>query len=187
MINRFTEYRTCTKCGRTLPKTVEFFSKHHGHKDGLSSQCKECKNERNRLYKKKNIELIKLDNKEYYQENLKEIRERHRIYQHHYRAKEFSCIGSYTPLEWNDCLEFFSFRCAYTGELLNENNLTADHIIALSNMGTNYIWNICPSVNYANFSKADNEIEEWYRKQSNFSEKRLQKIYSWIEYAKFMY
>lgn len=33
--------KTCTKCGETKPATVEFF---HRHRDGLTGQCKRCKN-----------------------------------------------------------------------------------------------------------------------------------------------
>src|SRR6266567_4724163 len=35
--------KLCTKCGRELPATAEFFHLHKIHRDGLSSQCKECR------------------------------------------------------------------------------------------------------------------------------------------------
>ncbi len=36
--------KICTKCGRELPATKEYFYKNKGGKYGLDSKCKECKN-----------------------------------------------------------------------------------------------------------------------------------------------
>lgn len=103
------------------------------------------------------------------------------------KALDFLNGGSYTPEELRDCLSYFNNRCAYTGEILNNGNMNLDHITPLSKEGTSYIWNICPSIDYANFSKGNKELEEWYRIHPYFSEVRLNKIYKWIEYAKFMF
>ena len=46
-------YRTCTKCKRTLPATLEFFSKEKGGKFGLRSRCLECRRKEGREYKKR--------------------------------------------------------------------------------------------------------------------------------------
>lgn len=35
--------KRCTKCGKDLPATPEYFYRDRSHADGLSSQCKECK------------------------------------------------------------------------------------------------------------------------------------------------
>lgn len=35
------EYKTCTKCGKTLPETTEYF---HRYKNRLYAWCKTCKN-----------------------------------------------------------------------------------------------------------------------------------------------
>lgn len=95
--------------------------------------------------------------------------------------------GSYTPEQWEECLLYFDNRCAYTGELLKSDNIHVEHIKPISKEGTSYIWNICPSIGYANLSKNDNGMNDWFRKQTYFSEKRLEKIYAWVEYAKFLY
>lgn len=140
----------------------------------------------------------------YYEENRDIINKKHIEYNREYiktpygkaldgakrhkkRALRFSSEGTYTPKQWQECLEFFGNKCAYTGEILNSENINIEHIKPLSKGGTNYIWNICPSIYYANLSKGNNDFEEWYKDQKYYSEERLQKIYDWIEYAKFMF
>lgn len=44
--------RTCTKCGRTLPATAEFFDRARNFKFGLNSRCKVCRYEYNRVHAK---------------------------------------------------------------------------------------------------------------------------------------
>jgi hypothetical protein len=41
--------KTCTKCGKEKPATLEFFHRANVHKDGLQYECKECR----RKYAKK--------------------------------------------------------------------------------------------------------------------------------------
>ena len=40
--------KVCTACGRTLPATEEYFHKHKNGKYGLTAQCRECNNNKNR-------------------------------------------------------------------------------------------------------------------------------------------
>lgn len=198
------EYKICTKCGDKLPATIEYFSNHRSHKDSLSSQCKKCKNESTRQYKKDNHNIIKEQNKNYYQNNIDGVRAKHKNYQklcrsttdgkeilkiskYKCKALDFLNEGVYTLEQWKECLYFFENRCAYTGKLLDSNNMNVEHIIPLSKDGTSFIWNICPSIDYANFSKGNKVMEVWYREQTYFSKERLLKIYAWVEYAKFMY
>lgn len=103
------------------------------------------------------------------------------------RALDWLNGGSYTQNQWKDCLDFFNNRCAYTGDILTQVNIHCDHIVPVSKDGTSFIWNMCPSVDYANLSKNNKDLEEWYKEQPYFSKERLEKIYSWIDYAKFMY
>lgn len=55
-----------------------------------------------------------------------------------------------------------------------------DHIVALKNGGTNYIWNIVPCNHSPNESKGTKDMESWFRQQEYFSEERLNRIYEWI-------
>lgn len=79
-----TKSKTCTKCGKTLPATVEFFHKAKLGKYGLSAICKECvkiyyaKNRKRFLKKSKkylleNQDKIQQYKKEYYKKNKAEL------------------------------------------------------------------------------------------------------------------
>jgi len=168
---------------------------------------------RDRIYYRKNLERIKIKNKNYYEENKDKCRElkakwrkenidRYRKYcREYYNKTKFirkekikiqwnnrrvlvkNCEGNYTIEQWEKCLEFFEYKCAYSGKELADKE-TIDHIIPLSKSGTNYIWNLCPCSGSCNSSKRNFELEDWYRKQEYFSQERLNKIYKWIEYAK---
>ena len=87
--------------------------------------------------------------------------------------------GNFTTEEVANLLVFFDNKCAYTGEPL-EKSYHLDHVVAISNGGSNYIWNIVPSNQLPNLSKGTHDMEGWYRRQPYFSEDRLQKIYDWI-------
>lgn len=40
------EVRECTRCGRVLPATTEFFKRAEGTRSGLSGCCRQCTNDR---------------------------------------------------------------------------------------------------------------------------------------------
>ena len=80
-------------------------------------------------------------------------------------------------------MSFFDFRCAYSGETLSKNNRSIDHIVPLNSNGDNMIWNCVPMLRSLNSRKQDKDMEKWYREQSFYNPKRLQKIYEWQEYA----
>ena len=89
-------------------------------------------------------------------------------------------VGNFLLMIYFLCLIFFDNKCAYTGEPL-EDKYHLDHVIAIKNGGSNYIYNIIPCNKLANLSKHTRDMEEWFREQTYFSEERLQKIYEWME------
>ena len=103
-------------------------------------------------------------------------------YVHKRRALELGNGGSYTKAQWLDTLEYFDYKCAYTGECI-KHSCHVEHIVPISKGGTSYIWNLVPSTASANLSKQNRDMEEWYREQEYFCEERLNKIY---EYQKYM-
>ena len=146
---------------------------------------------------KKNYRLSRLDffldyNRQYYQTNREYFSEWRKseagklssIRSHEKRRCLLqSAEGEFTTEDVARLLLFFDNKCAYTGEPL-EKSYHLDHVLAINNGGTNYIWNIVPSNPFPNLSKGTQDMESWYRKQSYFSEDRLQKIYDWIESQK---
>ena len=84
-------------------------------------------------------------------------------------------------------MEFFDWKCAYSGVVLSKNNRSVDHITSLNKGGEHEIWNCVPMLINYNSSKQNKDMFEWYIEQDFFSEERLNKIYEWIEYAKNKY
>lgn len=60
-----TKIKACTKCGKVLPATNEFFVKNKEGKYGLHSQCKKCQAK----YYEENAEKFKKNSRQYYREN----------------------------------------------------------------------------------------------------------------------
>jgi len=51
--------KVCTKCGKELPATKEYFNANKNRKYGLSSYCKVCKKIYNKKHREENKEKIK--------------------------------------------------------------------------------------------------------------------------------
>lgn len=89
-----TQTKTCRKCGKELPATLEFFYKNSGGKYGLTPRCKPCVDEDNQIaYQKRmanNREKVLAQNnarsKKHYHANLEAMRDKHRNDQARRRA-----------------------------------------------------------------------------------------------------
>ena len=219
-------FKTCTKCGETLPATTEYFYKHNSCKYGLRSVCKKCIAERGKQYRENNKEKELKRHKQYYENNKEKIAERSKQHykdnkdkiaerskqyrennkdkikkqQKQYystpqgqvvafnrscrrRTKEQNQGNGITSEQWLECMKFFNWKCAYSGQVLSKDTRSLDHIIPLNNGGKHEIWNLVPMYKPYNSSKHDKDMEEWYKQQDFYSEERLQKIYEWQEYA----
>ena len=161
---------------------------------------------RHARYYQEHAEELRQKAKVYQQEHLEEVRAKKRLYvathkeqrkrwlqsesgklsakrSAHKRRVLLEGHGDFTSDEVFDALEFFEYKCAYTGESLEE-KYHLDHIVPIVKGGFNYIWNIVPSNPGPNLSKHASDMEEWFRQQPYFSEERLQKIYEWINLQK---
>ena len=194
------ELKRCTKCGENKPNTNEYFAFSNKSKGILRPSCKVCDKkyrennkdsltEYHKKYRENNKGKIKESWKKYYENNkdkIKEYRENNKDkikgYTHKRRALKLGNGGSYTKSQWLDTLEYFDYKCAYTGECI-KHSCHVEHIVPISKGGTSYIWNLVPSTASANLSKQNRDMEEWYREQEYFCEERLNKIY---EYQKYM-
>lgn len=83
--------KVCYQCKRELPATTEYFYKNKGHKDGLSSMCKECQHEydvaRKEQRKEYHLQRYAMPEVQEYHRNynkihytLPETKEYHRLY-----------------------------------------------------------------------------------------------------------
>ena len=140
---------------------------------------RERRNELNKQWREANPEYNKQWN-----ENNRELRKKAN---HKRRALKAQNGGEYTLEQWQECLEFFDYKCAYSGAELNKDNTNIEHIIPISKGGTSNITNIVPALDSVNFSKNASDMLEWYKKQPYYSEERLNKILDWIEYASIKY
>lgn len=203
--------KICNTCGDM--KSFDSFSKKKSGKYGFNSQCKVCKceydkkkynknkdcyKESNKKYRHSNKSKISNKDRVYYENNKNKIKERRKIYyqnnkeyfiekSRYRRVLEQESKGNFTEKEFvKYSLDFFGWKCAYSGlDIRNDkSNCHRDHIIPISKCGDNGIWNIVPSLDYINLSKSDANMEEWYRKQDYFTEKRLNKIYEYINTMK---
>ena len=165
---------------------AEYQKQYYSENKEYHKQYREAHKEEIKEYKKQYYD----EHKEYYKEYYKEYRKTEqgklviRKVNHNRRAKLNKAEGTYTNEQWIEMMQYFDYKCAYSGEELIEGvNYSIDHILAFENGGNNYIWNLCPMVKSYNSSKKDSLILEWYEQQPYYSEERLIKIYEWVEYA----
>ncbi len=186
--------KVCTKCGEILVANSMNFRKSKNGKFGLTSRCKRCDKEYFKEYYENNKEEIKEYKKEYYEDNKEEIKEKNKEYYENNphivfnsgvrrRVREENQGNGITKEQWLDMMKFFDFKCAYSGEKLNKDNRSTDHIVALNNGGDNEVWNCVPMLRNLNSSKNTNDMLEWYMQQEFFDINRLRKIFEWCDYA----
>lgn len=94
----------------------------------------------------------------------------------HCQANRNKAKGKYTTAEWIECLEMFKYECAYCG---SKDNLTLDHIVAVSKGGYNFIFNIVPACATCNSSKQATDVVQWYSSKTFYSNDKLIKIHKW--------
>jgi len=93
------------------------------------------------------------------------------------RSLKKAVIATLTLSDWQECLEYFDHKDAYTG--LPMKIVSQDHAIPLSQGGSYARSNVVPCEMAINSSKNDNDIFEWYKQQPFFSPTRLRKILKW--------
>ena len=162
--------------------SIEYRKNHKEEAREISRKWRINNKEKVLSYKKKYKypEIQKKSQRKYYENNKQYFKNA----KHKRRALKMLNGGSYTEQQWKECIKFFNNKCAYTGDILTSENIQIEHIVPISKGGSNNIWNIVPAIGYANSSKRNYDLEEWYRAQKYFLEERLKKIYEWIEFSK---
>ena len=191
--------KVCSKCGRVLP--LEQFSKRIASKDGLNSKCRECDRQMVKQYYEEHKEERQQYQQQYQQQYDQEHKEEKQQYMQQYRQTPQGQVVTFnycakrrkrkktqgdgiTKEQWLEMMQFFDFKCAYSGILVNtKNNRSIDHITPLARGGEHEVWNCVPMDKSLNRSKKDKDIMEWYTAQDFYDEERLDKILEWQQYA----
>jgi len=161
--------RKCTECGSSGP-----FHRDKRIKDGLTSRCKKCLNEKNRnnYYQNKQAYIDRAGtwrasnrdkarkcganwrrkNPEYFNEWRAKNPELTQMYSERRRAREALAEGRYTASEWKALCAEYDYKCVKCGRQVP---LTVDHVIPLSKGGRNSIDNIQPLCLPCNSGKKD--------------------------------
>lgn len=78
--------KTCTKCDGVFPATTKFFHKCPSKKDGFRCRCKTCTNKDGRVYKNNHREEIKIQTRQYRQDNPEKVAAQQKAYRDRIRA-----------------------------------------------------------------------------------------------------
>ena len=192
-------YKRCSFCENFFPNNDEYFYYEEGR---LKLWCKSCCNKRARENYRKRLsvdpeyreKLCEISSK-YYKKNKDKVDVRIGKYKKTEKYREIASvcanrrksfsknlISTFTALDWKMCKQSFGGKCAYCGE---EEFLTQDHFVAVSNGGEYAKGNIIPACTSCNCSKQDKQFADWYPKQSFYSEERRDNILSFLGYNKY--
>lgn len=190
MSNDTPQQKRCTKCGRELPATTEFFYSNRGGKFGLYSRCKQCRNEVSRQWGKDHPDKRAIYSKNWINnhrpqknalkrasyhrhknEQREEIRARNRAsYKRHpenakaskarRKAKLYNAGGHFTAKDVRRIGELQNWRCWWCGKKCR-NKYHIDHRVPLSKGGTNWPDNLVITCSFCNLSKGNKLPEEW--------------------------
>ncbi len=168
--------KLCKKCGKW--RHTDEYSLNHDHWDNLSHICKNCSRYLNRKRYHENKERYRRSNREWYRKNREKVlrygREwyhknrkrkleqgkqwyrnnpaKSRVIWHRYKTRKLNADGDFTSEEWEAILRHYcpDGRCLACGK---KRKLTNDHVIPLSQGGSNYIANIQPLCQSCNSRK----------------------------------
>lgn len=195
-------HKRCSICKEWIKCNKEYFYKNSKNKsDGFYPYCKSCSVEKSKKWNKDNNEKTLTYQKK--RNDLQQNREKRRLSEKRRReqglVKEWWVNNKYrnkkymvnhtnhkiTQEEWEACLDYFDWSCAYCGYLydvhleIEGQQLHKDHI---NHNGHDYIDNCAPACRTCNTSKHDKEFNEWYNENNpSYKEERLSKIIHWLE------
>lgn len=206
-------HKICSDCQDWLPMNDDYFytNKANGM-DGYNPYCKKCTVIRSKKYQEDHPEQTKSyyknryrEKEQYYKDNsrrwIEENKERskelQKIWQqeHPDKVKEYNQDWNQrkkhniSKLEWENCKNYFNYRCAYCGLKIEEHwvkfkgelILGDFHKEHVDDFGANDLSNCVPSCKSCNTSKRTYELFEWYDDANPvFLIERLEKIIKWL-------
>ena len=188
-------YGRCKKCGKQYNQ--ENKEKKQQYNKQYYQENKEQRLQYQNQYYQDNSEKRQQYDKQYYQEHKLEKQQHQQQYNQtpqgqivrfngyaKRRKREEAQGNGITKEQWLEMMQFFDWKCAYSGVSLSiKKNRSIDHIIPLVKGGEHEVWNCVPMDKRLNKSKQDKDIMEWYTAQDFYSKERLDKILAWQQYA----
>jgi hypothetical protein len=138
--------------------------------------------ETNRAWKGQNLGRVKELRQKWRRLNADRDREYGRKRRCIKRAGRKIALQPLTMEQRDDRFTIWKYRCAFCGvsathpRNARQMRLTVEHVLALANGGLDEAGNVAPACAACNSSKRDRSVEEWYRRQTFFTEARWRKI-----------
>jgi hypothetical protein len=168
--------------------------------------CKECTSNKFKKWSKDNIERKRKNNSNYEKTPKGIENRRNRVKSYNDRGKRKEWLENnkdkqyeynkkhrnhdITDNEWENCKNYFNYRCAYCGLAIEEhfivyrgNTQLGDfHREHVDDDGANDLSNCIPSCKPCNVQKHTFDFELWYLERcSGYSEERYLKIMKWLD------
>lgn len=156
--------KTCIYCNEELTSETAYRNKYTS--TGLHNTCKRCSGSASSTWSKNHPDKRKL-------------------YKHNRRTKELHMVSTLTNEEWNKCLEYFDYKCAYCSR---ERKLQVEHVVPVANPkcpGT-VAENVVPACRSCNSSKNSHNVYLWLCKKYGVQRAVLvyNRIIAYLSYAK---
>jgi len=205
--------KVCSICN--IKKSLNDFYKQNKHSEKKGNyiyynpECKECTKKKARKWAIENPERKRASVKKnrhtentimYHREKSKRWRENGKRKQWEEKNKDrligyayfsrMNKIHNITANEWENCKNYFNYRCAYCGLPIEEHYIIRKGITKLGDFhkehvdhnGENDLSNCIPSCKICNSTKHIFEFEEWYNdKNEIYSIERYEKIIKWLK------
>ena len=147
---------------------------------------KERESIRNKKYRENNIEKVRattikwqINNKDKIKIYYNNHKENYVIYTQNRNAKIKKLGNNLSKEQWDKIKNDFDNKCAYCG---NENRLTVEHFIPVTENGELSVNNIIPVCQSCNSSKCNTNFFIWYPKYKFYSKKREKNILRFLGY-----
>lgn len=158
-------------------RAQESLDYYHENKDIMKEKRKKWgeknkshRNEWRKKYYENNTLKIKESIRKWYKKNPEYLR----MASQRRKARLLELPHTLTIEEWNECLNFFDYKCAYCGN--HDTPMTQEHVIPVINGGGYVVENIIPACQSCNSSKGGKSLEEWFLNYKYFKKERMTKI-----------
>jgi hypothetical protein len=192
--------------------TEEYYYKNKAAPDGFNPYCKEDTKKRSRKRQledhEKYITYMSDYNKVYYSDPVnkknrksrcdklrekgyyKEYQQENKDYFNEYaRNRRMNKAHEISNNEWEECKNYFNYRCAYCNLAIEEHYIPFRGKIQLGDFhrdhvdpeGANDLSNCVPSCRTCNLSKHNSSLEDWYDDNNpNYTNEKIDKIHNWL-------